>query len=209
MFCSMWEFTTRKPIKMENYICDFSVESDGFVIPYSDDPIDDKNPAEGIYMQILSTAQRYVYIATPYLIIDNAMKDCLMMAAKSGIDVRIAVPHIPDKWYVDYVTKYNYLELLEAGVKIYEYTPGFIHSKLFVSDDSVATVGTVNMDYRSFDFHFECGVWIANCQTVMDIKEDFLSIFDRSEEIKIEAWRKRPIADRLKQAFLHIFAPFM
>ena len=209
MFCSMWEFTTRKPIKMENYICDFSVESDGFVIPYSDDPIDDKNPAEGIYMQILSTAQRYVYIATPYLIIDNAMKDCLMMAAKSGIDVRIAVPHIPDKWYVDYVTKYNYLELLEAGVKIYEYTPGFIHSKLFVSDDSVATVGTVNMDYRSFDFLFECGVWIANCQTVMDIKEDFLSIFDRSEEIKIEAWRKRPIADRLKQAFLHIFAPFM
>ena len=209
MFCSMWEFTTRKPIKMENYICDFSVGSDGFVIPYSDDPIDDKNPAQGIYMQILSTAQRYVYIATPYLIIDNAMKDCLMMAAKSGIDVKIAVPHIPDKWYVDYVTKYNYLELLEAGVKIYEYTPGFIHSKMFVSDDSVATVGTVNMDYRSFDFHFECGVWIANSQTVKDIKEDFLSIFDRSEEIKIETWKKRPVSQRLKQALLHIFAPFM
>ena len=209
MLCSKWELTTRKPIKMENYICDFSVGSDGFVIPYSDDPIDDKNPAQGIYMQILSTAQRYVYIATPYLIIDNAMKDCLMMAAKSGIDVKIAVPHIPDKWYVDYVTKYNNLEHLEAGVKIYEYTPGFIHSKMFVSDDSVATVGTVNMDYRSFDFHFECGVWIANSQTVKDIKEDFLSIFDRSEEIKIETWKKRPVSQRLKQALLHIFAPFM
>ena len=209
MFLCMWEFTTKQQLDINAYLADYRVENDGFVLPYCDDPLNDKNPAEGIYMQILSTAQRYVYIATPYLIIDNAMKDQLMMAAKSGIDVKIAVPHIPDKWYVDYVTKYNYLELLEAGVKIYEYTPGFIHSKLFVSDDSVATVGTVNMDYRSFDFHFECGVWIANCQTVKDIKEDFLSIFDHSEEIKMETWKKRPVSQRLKQALLHIFAPFM
>lgn len=209
LFCSMWDFTTRKPIKMSKYISNYGVKANGFVIPYADDPLNDKNPAEGIYAQILNTAQKYVYITTPYLIIDNAMKNNLMMAAKSGIDVRIITPHIPDKWYVHNVTQYNYLELLEAGVKIYEYTDGFIHSKLFVSDDAVATVGTVNMDYRSFVFQFECGAWICNCDTVTDIKCDILDIIKRSEEINIDLWKKRPLKRRLLQAILHLFAPFM
>ena len=160
-------------------------------------------------MRILSTAQKYVYIATPYLIIDNTMTTVLRMAAKSGIDVRIVTPHIPDKWYVHPVTQYNYLDLLEAGVRIYEYTPGFIHSKLFVSDDKIATVGTVNMDYRSFIFHFECGAWICDNKTVLDVKAQFEEIFKISEEIKNEEWKKRPLMLRLKQAILHIFAPFM
>ncbi len=209
MFCSMWEFATKKRIKMREYISHSNVKAEGFIIPYSDDPINDKNPAEGIYSQILNTAQKYVYIATPYLIIDNAMKNNLMMAAKSGIDVRIVTPHIPDKWYVHNVTQYNYLELLEAGVKIYEYTPGFIHSKLFVSDDKVATVGTVNMDYRSFVFHFECGVWICDSDTVTDIKVDMQKIFDVSQEINIDLWKKRSVFKRLLQGILHVFAPLM
>ena len=160
-------------------------------------------------MQIINTAQKYVYITSPYLIIDNTMISILRMAAKSGIDVRIVTPHIPDKWYVHPVTRYNYLELLEAGVRIYEYTPGFIHSKLFVSDDKIATVGTVNMDYRSFVFHFECGAWICDNSTVLDIKKEFEQVLSKSEEIKIEEWKKRPVGMRLKQAILHIFAPFM
>ena len=160
-------------------------------------------------MQILNTAQKYVYITSPYLIIDNTMTAALRMAAKSGVDVRIITPHIPDKWYVHPVTQYNYLELLEAGVKIYEYTPGFIHSKLFVSDDKIATVGTVNMDYRSFVFHFECGVWICDNGTVLDIKDEFERTVALSQEIKIEDWKKRPILMRIKQSILHIFAPFM
>ncbi|MBO5321032.1 MAG: cardiolipin synthase [Clostridia bacterium] len=209
LFCSMWDFATRKPIKMSKYISNYEVKADGFVIPYADDPLNDKNPAEGIYSQILNTAQKYVYITTPYLIIDNAMKNNLMMAAKSGVDVRIITPHIPDKWYVHNVTQYNYLELLESGVKIYEYTDGFIHSKLFVSDDAVATVGTVNMDYRSFVFQFECGVWICNSETVTDIKCDILNIIKRSEEINIDLWKKRPLKQRFLQAILHLFAPFM
>ncbi len=209
LFCAMWEFATRKPLKMENYLVDYKVEGDGFVIPYADGPTSDGNSAEGIYSQILNTAQRYVYITTPYLIIDNAMKNNLMMAAKSGIDVRIVTPHIPDKWYVHYVTQYNYSELLEAGVKIYEYEKGFIHSKLFVSDDSVATVGTVNMDYRSFVFQFECGAWICNSNTVTDIKCDILEIIKGSKEITIDPWKKRPFKHKFLQAFLHLFAPFM
>ena len=137
------------------------------------------------------------------------MKSVLIMAAKAGIDVKIITPHIPDKWYVHPVTQYNYLELLEAGIKIYEYLPGFVHSKLFVSDDKIATVGTVNMDYRSFVFHFECGAWICNSKTVYDIKEHFNSMLLSCKEIKIEEWSKRPIRLKLKQAILHLFAPLM
>ena len=209
LFCIMWEFTTKKRIAMRNYISDYTAETNGFVIPYADGPLSQKNPAEGIYSQMLNTAHKYVYIATPYLIIDNAMKNNLCMAAKSGIEVKIVTPHIPDKWYVHNVTQYNYLELLEAGVKIYEYTPGFIHSKIFVSDNKVATVGTVNMDYRSFVFHFECGAWICDSDTVTDIKVDMQKIFDASKEIKISDWKKLPLLKRLLQAILHLFAPLM
>lgn len=209
MFCSMWEFTTKKQIDMPSHIAKFPQQENGFVLPYCDDPLNEKNPAEGIYMQILNTAQKYVYIATPYLIIDNTMMSMLRMAARSGIDVRIVTPHIPDKWYVHPVTQYNYEELLEAGVRIYEYTPGFIHSKLFVSDDKVATVGTVNMDYRSFIFHFECGIWICDNDTVLDIREHFKEIFDSSQEIRLKHWKKRPLLTKIKQSILHLFAPFM
>ena len=209
MFCCMWEFTTRKRINIRNHICEAPCSSEGFVIPYADDPLNDRNPAEGLYMQILNTAQRYVYIISPYLIIDNTMISALKMAAKSGIEIKIITPNIPDKWYVHPVTQYNYLELLEAGIKIYEYLPGFIHSKIFVSDDRVATIGTINMDYRSFVFHFECGTWICDNKTVGDIKTHFEEILKDSKEIKIEEWKERPILLKLKQFILHVFAPFM
>ncbi len=209
MFCCMWEFTTGKPIDISSRFADCPALTDSFVFPYCDDPLNGKNPAEGIYMQILNTAQEYVYIASPYLIIDSTMMNILRMTAKSGVDVRIITPHMPDKWYVHPVTQYNYMELLENGIRIYEYSPGFIHSKLFVSDDKVATVGTVNMDYRSFNFHFECGVWLCNDSTVLTIKEQFDRLFAESQEILLEDWKKRPLWQRFKQAILHIFAPFM
>ena len=160
-------------------------------------------------MQILNSAQKYVYITTPYLIIDSSMISILTMAAKSGVDVRIITPHIPDKKYVHPVTQYNYLELLEAGIKIYEYLPGFVHSKYFVSDDKIATVGTINMDYRSFILHFECGVWVNDNSTVSDIKKDFEQTLLKCKEIKLEEWQHRPIMNKLKESVLHIFAPFM
>ncbi len=210
MFCSTWEFTTGERIDIKKYLWgNYNDKADGYVMPYCDGPLNDNNPAEGIYMQILNTAQRYVYITSPYLIIDNSMKTVLKIAAKSGVDVKVITPHIPDKWYVHPVTQYNYTELLEAGVKIYEYTPGFIHSKLFVSDDSVATIGTVNMDYRSFILHFECGVWMSGTQAVADIKGHFEQILKQSQEIKLEDWLKQSKFSRVKRAVLHIFAPFM
>lgn len=209
MFCSMWEFINNEEIKIEDKLSFITKKNDGFYIPYSDDPLNSVNTAQGIYMQIIASAQRYVYIETPYLILDNSMLSYLTLAAKSGVDIRIITPHIPDKWYVHPVTQYYYSELLDAGVKIYEYLPGFIHSKVFVSDDSVATVGTVNMDYRSFNFHFECGVWYSGAKSVKDIKMHFLKILDDCTEIKKSVWKKRPIEKKIKQCILHLFAPLM
>lgn len=209
MFCTTWEFTTGEMIDMKSHIADFKVSSEGFVQPYCDGPLNSRNPAEGIYMSILNTAEDYVYIATPYLIIDNTMLTTLKNAARSGIDVRILTPFIPDKWYVHPVTQYYYLELLEAGVKIYEYTPGFIHSKLFVSDDRIATVGTVNMDYRSFVFHFECGAWVDDIDTAVTIKSHYEQMLRASKQITLEDWKKEKFGDKFKRTFLHLFSPFM
>ena len=209
MFCSMWKFTTGKDIDMQSHIAECDFKSNTFVLPYCDDPLDNRNCAEGIYKQIINTAQKYVYIASPYLIIDSAMISNLRIAAKSGIDVRIITPHVPDKWYVHPVTQYNYTELLEAGVRIYEYTPGFIHSKLFVSDDAVATVGTVNMDYRSFVLHFECGVWMSNTREVSAIRRQFEELFEQSQEIVYEQWLKEPWYKKLKREILNVFSPFL
>ncbi len=209
MFCSMWEFTTGKSINITEKFATHKKIKDGFYIPYCDDPLDEINTGQGIYMEMINTAQKYIYIETPYLILDNTIAASLCLAAKSGIDVRIITPNKPDKWYVHPVTQYYYSELLEAGVKIYEYLPGFIHSKVFVSDDSVATVGTVNMDYRSFNFHFECGVWCSGCHDIRVIKESFLETQKSSLEIKQSVWKKRPILLKLKQTILHLFAPLM
>ncbi len=211
MFAEMWNAINRRG-KLQlpgRYIVDIFPKSEGFVQPYCDDPMSKNNPAEGLYMQILNSAQKYVYIASPYLILDNEMLSCLCGAARSGIDVRIITPKKYDKWYVHPVTQYYYSELLEAGIKIYEFTSGFIHSKLFVSDDSVATIGTVNMDYRSFFFNFECGAWMCNVRAVHDIKKHILKIIEDSEEITLNKWKKRPVRERFKQFVLHLLSPFM
>lgn len=209
MFMSMWTFITGEVLDGKKYIFDHKEKHDGFVLPYCDGPLNKRNPAEEIYMKIISTAQKYVYIATPYLIIDNTMLHNLSLAARSGIDVRIITPKKWDKWYVHPVTQQNYETLLESGVKIYEYTPGFIHSKLFLSDDCVATVGSINMDYRSFFAHFECGAWICKSEAVFEIKEHLLSLFEQSEEIVLAKWKKRPLLLKIKQRVLSVFSPFM
>ena len=209
-FCEMWGSISREKMNPAKYIVGNFPKATGFVQPYMENPLDDDCfPGEGIYRQILNTARNYVYIMTPYLILDNTMMAAIKSAAKAGIDVRIITPKIRDKWYVHPVTQFNYSELLEAGVRIFEYTPGFIHSKVFVSDDSVATCGTVNMDYRSFYFHFECGVWMCGNETVHDMREDFLRVQNKSQEIIKEKWAKRPLRKRFVQALLNVFAPFM
>ena len=134
----------------------------------------------------------------------------LLLAAKSGVDVRIITPHIGDKWYVHTVTRSFYRQLVAGGVKVYEYTPGFIHSKVFVVDDSTATVGTVNLDYRSLYLHFECGVWMADCSAVADIKRDFLTTLESCHEITEADLKAGGYSfKKLIAAIIRVFAPLM
>lgn len=207
MFLSMWSFingTDFTPPPLPE-----PVKAEGYCQPYCDGPFNPENPAEGLYMQILHNAQKYVYITTPYLILDDNMEISLKQAALSGVDVRIITPKVRDKWYVHPVTRSYYTGLLKAGVRIYEYTPGFIHSKVFVSDDEVACVGSVNLDYRSFYFHFECGAWMCGNEAVEQVSEHLSQLFEQSEEITLDTMRKRPLGERIKQSILRLFAPFM
>lgn len=213
MFLEAWDFNTHKT---ENFD-DFRPEryatkrflSDGYIQPYGDTPLDEEALGENIYLHIIHRAKKYVYITTPYLIVDNELVTALTLAAKSGVDVRIITPHHEDKWYVHIITQSYYKQLIEAGVMIYEYTPGFIHSKTFVSDDCVATVGTINMDYRSLYLHFECGVWMYNASAVFDIRDDFLKTQEVSQRMTVEDCNKTPLWKRMLRAVLRIFAPLM
>ncbi len=180
----------------------------GFIQPYADTPLDGESVGAWVYDHILRTAADYVWIATPYLIVDDALSTSLMLAAKSGVDVRIAVPGVPDKRLVHATTRSYYLPLIEAGVRIYEYTPGFLHAKLFLSDDRVATVGTVNLDYRSLFLHFECGAWMTDTEALPDIRAYFERLFPACREVQAADLR-RNLPYRIFGALMQLFAPFM
>ena len=160
-------------------------------------------------LNIINKARDYIYINTPYLIVDNELVTALTLAAKSGVEVIIVTPHIEDKWYVHLVTRAYYSQLIEAGVKIYEYTPGFIHSKTFVSDDKIGVVGTINMDYRSLYLHFENGVLLYKTKSVLEIKEDFLETLKVCQEITLEDCHKIKWSNKFITAILRVFSPLM
>ena len=183
-------------------------ESDGFVQPYGDSPLDEETVGENVYLNIINMAERYVYIFTPYLIIDHEMITALCLAAKRGVDVRIVTPNVPDKKIIFWMTQSYYSWLADAGVKIYQFTDGFIHAKCFVCDDEIATVGTINMDFRSLYLHFENGVLLYRNRAVMQVKKDAVDTIERSTPLSVEMVRKRPFV-RLLQAVLRLFAPLM
>lgn len=179
-----------------------------YVLPYADAPDDVENVSEHAYMQMITQAKRYLYIETPYLIIDDSMMSALILAAKSGVDIRIITPAIPDKKLVFMTTRSYYLPLLKAGVKIYEYTPGFIHSKVVISDDERVAVGTPNFDFRALYLHFECGTLIYGGRTVEQAKNDFLGMLPLCREMTVSDM-ERHLPVRVFQSFLRLFAPFL
>lgn len=185
-----------------------TIEDDGLLIPYCDSPMDAENVSEQVYLQILNQAQEYVYINTPYLIIDDSMVGALCLAAKRGVDVRIVTPHKWDKWAIHMTTRSYYRELIRAGVKVYEYTNGFIHAKSFVSDDRIGTVGTANLDYRSLYHHFECGVWMHSTSAVRQLKEDFLQTLVHCQQVTLDSCSKNPFMI-LFQEVLRLFSPLL
>lgn len=211
MFLALWNFSAPVPMdkEVEQFRPTLSVPGDGYVQPFGDSPLDRINVCEDCYMQIINRATRYVYITTPYLILDNEMVTALQTAARSGVDVRIITPHVPDKWLVHQASQSFYNALLKAGVRIYEYTPGFVHAKMYVSDDCVAVVGTANMDYRSFYLHFECGVCFYNNSVVHQVREDILRTMELSSEIPVDYQSRVKLWKRIIRAFLRLFSPLM
>lgn len=214
MFLTMWNYLTNtKPSSYDNYMPKQkdieNIKGGGFVIPFTDSPLDDEPVGENVYLNIINDAKDYVYITTPYLITDNEMSTALILAAKSGVDVRIITPHIADKWFVHAVTRAYYKTLTKYGVKIYEYTPGFIHAKNFVSDDTVSVVGTINLDFRSLYLHFECATWMYKTDCILDVKKDYLETLKVCQEITYQDCLNENIFKRMGRAFLCMFAPMM
>ncbi|MDR0975187.1 MAG: cardiolipin synthase [Ruminococcus sp.] len=181
----------------------------GFVLPFSDSPIDDEHIAESAYIDMISRANKYVYISTPYLVVDSDMLKTLAYAAKRGVDVRILTPKIQDKPYMQILGRSYYKGLLGNGVKIYEYTPGFNHAKILVADDRIAEVGSVNFDFRSLYLHFECAAILFMCPAITRIKQDMLDTFSVSEEINLDKLKTYSLPRRIAGSILKLFAPLL
>lgn len=219
MFLQMWNVTERHPEDYANYafLKDTGagypdsprLREGGFILPYGDSPMDRERVGEQVYMDILNQAKHYVHIMTPYLILDDELENSLCYAAKRGIDVIIIMPHIPDKKYAYLLARTYYLELIGAGVKIYEYTPGFVHAKVFVSDDEKAAVGTINLDFRSLYLHFECGTYIYRNPVVLDVEEDFKETLKSCRAVTLEDCRQYSWIGRKVGRFLRLIAPLM
>ena len=211
MFLQMWNVTEKQPQfdVMQQYPAISQPKAEGYVIPYGDCPLDHDKVGERVYMDILNRATKYVHIMTPYLILDSEMETALCFAAERGVEVKLILPGIPDKNAPYALAKMHYASLLDSGVQIYEYTPGFVHAKVFVSDDKEAVVGTINLDYRSLYHHFECATWMYGVPCIGEIEEDFASTLLKCRKVtKDTIWQGhkmlRPLGYLLK-----VLAPLM
>lgn len=210
MFLTLWNAFKNEDIDFKKYKHNFKYKenNDSIVVPYCDTPLDNERTGEDIYLNIINQAKNYIYIFTPYLIIDTDMINSLILASKRGVDVRIVIPGVPDKKIVYTLTE-SYLDILiKDGVKIYKYTPGFIHSKVFVADDNIATVGTINLDYRSLYLHFECGLYLEKAKVIQDIKQDLINTINKSHLV-LESEVRPKFLKAIWQAILRLFAPLM
>lgn len=192
------------------YIAKPVCDNNNFVVPFGDAPKPINNAPIGqmAIINLLNQAKQYVYITTPYLIVDHELMQALKTTAIRGVDIRIIVPHIPDKRLVFGMTKSNYKELIKYGVKIYEYTPGFIHAKSYISDDEYGIIGTINLDYRSLTHHFENGVWIYNDNIILDIKNDFVATMKKSQYMN-GVKQKENILTKFVNILVRIFSPLL
>lgn len=213
MFLQMWNVSEKGEEDYERYLQDIRFDAplyhDGFVIPYGETPTMKREVAKTVYESMINGAARYVHIMTPYFIVDREFLDSMRYAAERGVEVAMILPGIPDKKVVYYIARTFYPELLEAGIRVYEYVPGFVHAKVFVADDESATVGTVNLDYRSFYHHFECGAYFYENQVVARIEEDFQSTLQKCREVTKEYYRRIPLWQKMVGRIFRLFAPLM
>lgn len=185
MFLQLWSITEKEP-DFGRYVTNRAIppaKANGFVLPYGDCPLDDDKVGERVYMDILNRATRYVHIMSPYLILDSELQTALCFAAERGVEVKLLLPGIPDKSFPYALAKTHYGALLRSGVQIFEYTPGFVHAKVFVSDDQEAVVGTINLDYRSLYHHFECATWMFGTDCIAAIEQDYQATLAQCRQV--------------------------
>ena len=211
MFLEMWNAVRKTDMDYDKYLpkVDYTAKEQGFVQPYADSPLDHETTGENVYMNLIKNAKHEIFFTTPYLIITDEMSRELRMAVRRGVDVRIVTPGIPDKKMVYQMTRSYYSELARNGVRIYEYTPGFIHAKQCVCDGESATVGTINMDYRSLYLHFENGVLMYHYDAVAEIRKDFEDIFAASTEVTEKYNGRKSVFARMGRGVLRLFSPLV
>lgn len=217
MFLQMWHINE----KMSDFSCyinptftrtndtPISAHSKGYVMPYGECPLDNDNVAEFVYIDMLNRAHDYVHITTPYMILDGELENAIKFAAKRGVDVTLILPHISDSFVAHSLAKTYYRSLIEAGVRIYEYTPGFIHAKVFVSDNIKAIVGTINLDYRSLYHHFECGTYLYDTDCIKDIENDFQDTLGKSQPVTLEDLKKENVFVKIVGNAMKLIAPLL
>lgn len=212
LFLQMWNVTEKNIEGYSRYLnitIPTPETADGYVMGYGDDPYGKERVGESVYLHMINTATKYLHIVSPYLVIDNVMMSSLKFAAKRGVDVKIIMPGIPDKEYAYCLARTYYAELIEAGVEIYEFTPGFTHAKMFISDDEKATVGTINLDYRSLFLHFEDGCFIYKNKVINRIEEDYQKMLSASKRVSLMDCRNRPTYYKICGMLLRLLAPLM
>ena len=211
MFLEMW-LLEEEPEKTSQYFVNHKLtmgDSTGYVMPFADNPLDKDKAGENVYLDFLYRAKDYVHIMTPYLILDDVMITALTTTARKGIDVELIVPGIPDKKRIYTLTRSYFERLMEAGVKIYTYTPGFVHAKVFVSDDCKASVGTINLDYRSLYHHFECATYLYNVPCISQIKKDFIQTREKCHLVTMEEIKAMKLPEEIGGAVLRTIAPLL
>lgn len=211
MFLSMWDYIDNKeedyikfkPSKNKYY------NSKGYVQPFDDSPLINEPIGETVYLNLINKAKDYIYINTPYLIIDNEMATALKIAAKSGVDIKIVTPYIPDKKFVHAVTKSYYESFIKDGIEIYEFTPGFMHAKTFVVDDEYGVVGSINLDFRSLYLHYECGVWLYKTESIKSMKDDYLETLKRCHKVTMDECKNTSSIRKVLRLIIRMFAPLL
>ena len=208
MFLQMWNLVEQN-VEWDESQVKAEAKTDGYVMPYCDCPLDGDKVGESVYIDILYRAKHYVHIMTPYLILDNEVETALKFAALRGVDVKLILPGIPDKKMAYSLAKSHYKSLVGAGVKIYEYTPGFVHAKVFVSDHEKAVVGTINLDYRSLYHHFECATYMYKTSCVKEIEADFQDTLSKCREVTPETIKNEKLFYKVMGAIMKLVAPLM
>ena len=211
MFLSMWDYIDNreedymrfKPSKDKYY------NTNGYVQPFDDSPLINEPIGETVYLNLINKAKDYIYINTPYLIIDNEMATALKIASKSGVDIKIVTPYIPDKKFVHAVTKSYYESFIKDGIEIYEFIPGFMHAKTFVVDDEYAVVGSINLDFRSLYLHYECGVWLYKTDSISDIKKDYLDTLKKCHKVTMAECKNTSVIRKFGRLIIRMFAPLL